>query len=182
MKILSSLLLATVVTLVPLHAYSERRDRAPENNNDSEQLSYEQDVTEHSVLHTILFYVPNRALDILDIFRLKIRVGPGIAAGARVTKAAQVFAGTYATAYVGLPGPRLSPLPRLPIGLESYNGAAVSVVEATVDGGIGPDYSDSEIGLGFQAAIIGFDFGFDPVEVVDLVAGVFTFDIREDDF
>lgn len=136
---------------------------------------------EGSFIGGVLLYLPNRIMDVFDIFRLRVRVGPGVAAGVRVTKVAQLYLGTYATVFAGLPGPRLSPSIPIPAGLESYNGAAVSLAEATVDGGIGPDYSSTEIGFGVQLGIIGFDFGVDPVEVADLAAGVLTIDLREDD-
>jgi hypothetical protein len=144
---------------------------AESNKNDS-----------HSTLHVIVCYIPNRIVDIFDIFRLRVRVGPGISAGIRATKVAQAFLGTHATIYAGLPGPRLRPFPKLPVGLESHNGATLSVADATVDGGIGPDYSSTEFGAGVQAAILGFDFGVDPVEIADLVTGIFTIDLRDDDF
>ena len=148
----------------------EQREEAEKDDPDS-----------HSFLVGALLYVPNRALDLLDIFRLRLRVGPGFAAGARVTKVAELYAGTYASIFAGLPGPRLRETPKLPVGLESHNGASASVVDATVDGGIGPDYSPSEIGAGFHLAILGIDFGVDPVEVLDFATGLFTIDIREDD-
>jgi hypothetical protein len=157
-------------------------DITNQKNNNGTVVVYEEDESEHSALHTAIFYLPNRILDVFDIFRLRIRVGPGVSAGARATKIAQVYAGSYASIYAGLPGPRLSRLPKLPIGLESHSGATISAVDVTVDGGIGPDYSDSEIGAGFQAGIIGLDFGIDPVEIAELFAGIFTFDLREDDF
>ncbi len=135
----------------------------------------------HSTLHKVVFYIPNRLFDVLDIFRLRVRVGPGISAGVRATKVAQAFVGTHATVYAGLPGPRLRRTPRLPVGLESHNGATLSLADATIDGGIGPNYSSSEIGVGAQIAIVGLDFGFDPVEIADFITGIFTVDIRTDD-
>lgn len=135
----------------------------------------------HSFLVGTLLYIPNRILDIFDIFRFRVRVGPGIAAGARVTQAASLYAGTYATVYAGLPGPRMRQTPKLPIGLESHSGATVSVVDATVDGGIGPDYSPTEVGGGLQLLIFGFDIGIDPVEIADFATGILTIDLRDDD-
>lgn len=142
----------------------------------------EEDDDHRSFLVGALLYIPNRILDVFDIFRLRVRVGPGIAVGARATEVASVYVGTYATLYAGLPGPRMRQMPKSPIGLESHTGATVSVADATVDGGIGPDYSPSEFGGGFQLGIIGIEFGVDPVELVDLVTGLVTVDIRDDDF
>jgi hypothetical protein len=136
---------------------------------------------DHSFLVGAALYVPNRVLDLLDIFRLRVRVGPGVAAGVRATEVASAYAGTYASVYAGLPGPRLRQTPKLPVGLESHNGVSASVFDATADGGIGPDYSSTEFGGGIQAGILGLDFGIDPVEIADFVVGIFTLDLREDD-
>ncbi len=56
--------------------------------------------------NAILWYVPNRVLDLLDIFRLRIRVGPGLAANFRITDYGAFYIGNYNSVYVGLPGPR----------------------------------------------------------------------------
>lgn len=136
---------------------------------------------EHGVLHVLLLYLPNRVLDILDVARLRVRVGPGMAADVRATKAGDLFLGTYTSLYAGLPGPRNRPTIKLPAGLESRNGAAVSVVDASVDGGIGPDYGAGEVGLGVQLLIVGVDAGVDPLELLDAVLGLLTLDIRGDD-
>lgn len=135
----------------------------------------------HSFLVGALLYIPNRVLDLFDIFRFRVRVGPGIAAGARVTEVVSLYAGTYATLYAGLPGPRMRQTPKLPIGFESLNGVSASVLDATVDGGIGPDYSPTEVGAGVQLAILGFDIGIDPVEIADFATGILTIDLRDDD-
>jgi len=94
----------------------------------------------HGVLHKIVMYIPNRVLDVFDIVRFRVRVGPGVAVDARATKVASAFVGSYASVYVGLPGPRNRPFPKLPIGFESRNGVQASVVDATVSGGVDPDY------------------------------------------
>ena len=47
--------------------------------------------------------------------------------------------------------------------------------------GAGPDYTRTECGLGFQALLIGLDVGVDPVEVMDLLLGLFLVDLRIDD-
>ncbi len=130
----------------------------------------------------ILMYIPNRVLDVLDIVRARVRFGPGIAFGARATEYADVFVGTYASVYVGLPGPRGRTLPRLPVGLESKTGAEVSVADVTLEGGLSPDYGMTECGVGFQAFLIGVDVGVDPFEILDLVVGLVTFDPMDDDF
>lgn len=135
----------------------------------------------HSTAHNILLYLPNRLFDLLDIVRLRARVGPGLAVGAHVSKLTDVFVGSYVSAYAGLPGPRLKHTVPFPIGLESHNGASISVVDATADVGIGPNYSPSEIGVSLHLAILGIDIGIDPYELIDFGTGLVGTDIREDD-
>lgn len=135
-----------------------------------------------SIASQILLYIPNRIFDVFDIVRVRARVGPGVAAGVRVTKYLQAYLGAYGAIYGGLPGPRLRTTPRSPIGLETNTGITLSVLDATIDGGFGPNYSPSEIGAGVQIGILGVDIGIDPVEILDLVAGILTLDIRDDDF
>jgi hypothetical protein len=170
---LSCLLLGLSV-LLSSSVIAEQKEEKPE-------VSKAKESEDHSFLVGAALYVPNRVLDLLDIFRLRVRVGPGVAAGVRATEVASAYAGTYASVYAGLPGPRLRQTPKLPVGLESHNGVSASVFDATADGGMGPDYSSTEFGGGVQAGILGLDFGIDPVEIADFVAGIFTLDIREDD-
>jgi len=42
-------------------------------------------------LMSIICYIPNRVFDILDIVRLRLRVGPGISVGVRATKPVSAF-------------------------------------------------------------------------------------------
>lgn len=135
----------------------------------------------HGVLHKVAFYIPNRLLDIFDIVRCRVRIGPGVAADVRATKVASAFVGTYATVYAGLPGPRNRPMPKLPIGFESRSGIQASVADVTADGGVGPDYGPTEIGAGAQILLVGADVGVEPLEILDLLAGFFFLDLRNDD-
>jgi hypothetical protein len=132
--------------------------------------------------HPILFYIPNRVFDVLDVVRLRVRVGPGMAVGARVTQAGEVLAGAYSSIFVGLRGPRGKPRIPWPLGVERYAGVEVSVAGPTADVEHGPDYGPLEVGLGGQAVILGGDVGIAPLEVLDLVTGFLLVDLRHDDF
>jgi hypothetical protein len=133
------------------------------------------------VLHRIVLYAPNRVLDVLDLVRLRARVGPGFAVGLRATELADVYLGSYAALYLGLPGPRGRRVPKLPVGFENHHGVEVGVVDASSGFAFGPGYTATEFGVGFQAAILGLDLGIDPFEIVDLAAGLLLFDPRGDD-
>ena len=148
----------------------------------SEEEEPSDERTEASLGAKLLFYIPNRVLDILDMVRVRLRVGPGLALDLRATEAADLFVGTYGSVYAGLPGPRMRRMPVLPVGIESRTGVEVSVADATTGLGVGPDYSPTEIGAGVQLLIVGADVGFDPMEIVDFIGGFFLWDPRRDDW
>ncbi len=135
----------------------------------------------HGWGHRLLFYLPNRLLDLADMFRFRLRVGPGLSADVRATIYAANFIGQHDTVYVGLPGPRRAPeLPRLS-GREALKGLMVMGVDATDATPHPPRYSDSEVTLGVQAGVAGLDLGLDPVELGDFLAGWLMFDVMGDD-
>jgi hypothetical protein len=129
-------------------------------------------------LMNILFYVPNRVFDILDIVRLRLRVGPGISVGVRATKPLTAFIGPHMTVWAGLPGPRGKPWIPLPVGFEARSGAQVSVVDLAKSGTY---YGPLEIGLEFQFFLLGPNVGVAPYELVDCLLGFFLIDIQNDD-
>ncbi len=133
--------------------------------------------------HRLLFWIPNRLFDLLDIVRLRVRVGPGISVSARATEAADVAIGTHLTVFVGLPGPRGERRISLPVGMEGYAGLELSVLETgNEDDGIGPRYGPTEIGAGAQVLLVGLDVGVEPYDALDFLAGILMFDPRGDDF
>jgi hypothetical protein len=136
---------------------------------------------QHSAIHKVALYIPNVILDLFDVVRLRVRVGPGIAADVRATELASVFVGSYDSVYVGLPGPRNRPKPKLPIGFENRHGVQVSVIDGTAEGNFGPDYGPTEIGVGVHLLIIGLDVGVEPLELLDFVTGLVFIDLRGDD-
>lgn len=142
---------------------------------DPTTVATEEKTPEHGLGHKLLFYLPNRFLDIFDFVRLRARIGPGLAVGARVTKPISVLFGGYASVYAGLPGPRMAPKIKLPVGIDNYAGLSFSFL------GFTPEYSPTEIGAGCQLFLVGADIGVDPIEIVDLALGFLFIDLRGDD-
>lgn len=130
--------------------------------------------------HKLLLYLPNRVCDVFDLVRARVRVGPGFAIGARVTRYVEISANAYASGFIGLHGPRIEPRIPWPIGLEGRAGVALIGDISTETGA--PTYGYGEIGLGFHVALLGLDVGADPVEALDLVLGFFFIDLTGDDF
>jgi hypothetical protein len=133
------------------------------------------------LVHGILLYIPNRIFDLLDIVRLRARVGPGLAFDIRATEALDFFLGAYVSFFIGIPGPRLEPVINWPFGMDSKNGAEISIIDASAEAGDEPQYGIAEFGIGAQVLIIGADVGVDPWEAVDFLAGIITIDPVHDD-
>lgn len=136
----------------------------------------------HGVGHALLLYLPNRIFDVFDIVRARVRIGPGFGVQVRATQVASVVLAAYSTVFVGLHGHRGEPSIPWPVGLEILAGAEVSVVGADADAGMGPNYGPVEIGLGLHAALVGFDVGVEPLEILDLVTGFLFIDLVGDDY
>lgn len=137
----------------------------------------------HGFGHRLLFWIPNRVFDVLDVVRLRVRVGPGISASVRATEVADVALGGHATLFAGLPGPRNSPQIAWPLGFETYAGIEVSVLDVgSEDDRTGPQYGPLEVGAGVQLLLVGLDAGVDPFDALDLVAGIVMLDPKGDDF
>lgn len=140
-----------------------------------------EDEEHHGIGSALLWYIPNRIDDVLDIVRARLRVGPGFEVGARVTQLVSFNLGGYTSIFVGLPGPRRERAINWPVGIESMAGAQLSVFDGTNWGGDAPHYGVLEIGLGMQLLLIGFDLGVDPWEAVDFVTGIVFIDPMDDD-
>ncbi len=156
---------------------------AAQEVSESEEPAAEAETREpRSLGRRLLFYIPNRIADVLDIVRARVRVGPGLAVSARATRPASIFFGGYTSAYIGLPGPRGKP--RFPpiLGAENYSGIQVSVVGHTTEGKYSPNYAAAEVGAGAQLLIVGVDAGVAPGEILDLLAGLILLDPRRDDY
>jgi hypothetical protein len=130
-------------------------------------------------LRRIVFWIPNRIFDLLDIVRLRVRLGLGLSAGVRATKPLSVAVGVHSTFFIGLFGPRGEPRIPWPFGFDNRAGAEVSVVD--VDAGE-VYYGLGEIGGDAHLFLIGLAVGVDVWEVLDFLVGIVTIDLQDDDF
>jgi len=129
----------------------------------------------HGILWPVLMYIPNRVIDIFDMARFGVDVGPGIGLDGQATDALQARAIAQTSVGAGLQSLRHSPIQT---GVQS----AISVGPVGGDGQVGGWYrSPTDIRLGAHAAIVGAHAAVDPVEIADLVLGFVFIDIRDDD-
>ena len=137
---------------------------------------------EAGVIGAIVFYVPNRVFDLMDIVRLRFRVGPGISAGVRCTRPLSAFVGLHSTVFVGLPGPRgpkrINRIP-FPFGLDLRAGAQVSLADASSGT---PYYDPLEVGFEVQPLLVGVNVGIGVFEIFDFFTGLVFIDLVGDDF
>lgn len=123
-------------------------------------------------LHTILYYVPNRALDFIDIGRASIGFGTGFGFNVRATELAEVGFGQYETTRFGMKG-RV-----LPVYEECIDEAGFAFL-GYVNGCLQRD--PTEVGADLHVGIIGAQVAVSLAEAVDFVAGILMIDLQGDD-
>lgn len=128
------------------------------------------------------WYVPNRVLDAADVVRARVKAGPGLGAGARVSDSFSFYAGRSHAAYVGFPGPRGKLGLRAPWGWENKRGLVVMGLDATDELPHAPVYERSEIGISLHLLLLGAELGVSPREFWDFWAGWVGLDPSNDDF
>ena len=122
----------------------------------------------------ILYWLPNRIADAIDIFRVDVGAGPAIGAVGRISKWGQF-------------GYRQMMPTSIRLGV--FGREAPYLVESSNEFGLGPFYEESkdrevcpgEVGIGADL-FLGAYMGICVEEVFDFVGGIFTLDMREDDW
>ncbi|MCX7625905.1 MAG: hypothetical protein N2Z21_06805 [Candidatus Sumerlaeaceae bacterium] len=124
------------------------------------------------VLHMLLYYVPNRVLDFVDIFRLSVGVGVGYGVNVRLTELAEVGLGNYESTRFGMKG-RI-----LPIYEENIDEAGVAFL-GFVNGCLQRD--PTEIGADLHVGVVGAQAAVSVAEAADFVVGFLMIDLQGDD-
>lgn len=129
---------------------------------------------EPTTLTKVLLYLPNRILDLIDIFRLDVGVGPSTGVVARVSSELQA-------------GYRTMHPASLRVG--TFGRDYPWMLETSSEFGVTPafvaskdrDICRSEIGAGLDVFIVGAYGGICLQEVFDFLAGIFLIDLNQDD-
>ncbi len=162
-------------TDIPLLAQETPQQTAPVPTGEQQSARSEKKRTKHP----ILMYLPNRIFDLLDIVRLRVRVGPGISAGVRATKPVSAFVGFHSALFAGLPGPRGKAEIPWPVGIEKRGGVQASVVDMSSKETY---YDPLEVGVEVHPLIVGLNIGIGVFEILDFAAGFLFIDLQNDDF
>jgi hypothetical protein len=128
-------------------------------------------------VHFLLMYLPNRVLDLFDVARAGVNVGPGLGGQVKVTDAAQAMYLSRTSVGVGLESLR-----HPPIYASAENAVGVGPLSADTNLGLGWYQSPTDVRLEAHPLIVGAHAAVDPVEIADFVLGFFGFDLREDDW
>ncbi len=150
----------------------------------------------------VLWYLPDRVLDIFDIVSFDVHLGFGIWVDAHATRALQVTAGFRTVGgfgwhdhrSLGIQTQSQAALNLLPFGAEGYSAmqAGTSGVRAGTWSEAGlhnpssrlyQDYKDYwAIGGGATAVVAGAEVDVHPIEIFDFLVGWFLFDPSNDGF
>jgi hypothetical protein len=120
----------------------------------------------------ILYYVPNRVLDLIDIARLNVGIGCGFGVNVRLTELAEIGFGQYQTTRFGMKG-RV-----LPVYEENIDEAGIAFL-GYVNGCLQRD--PTEVGADLHLGIIGAQAAISLAEAADFVAGIVLIDLQGDD-
>ncbi len=123
-------------------------------------------------LHTILYYVPNRVLDLVDICRVSIGFGCGFDVNVRLTELAEIGFGQYESIRFGHKG-RV-----MPVFEQNINEGGFAFL-GYVNGCLQRD--PTEIGADVFLGVIGVEVAASLAEAVDFLAGIVLLDPQGDD-
>ena len=176
------LLAAACSAPAPRVPYMDAEAKAAYSSESMHFAVLAEDEERDGLVHTLIFYIPNRIFDVFDIVRAHARLGPGFGIGGQITRMIGAHADWFTSVWIGLPGPRLEPKLPIPFGTDSAVRASVTFF-SEVGLGLGGDrsYGYGEVELEAQVALIGADVGIDVWEFVDLVLGLITLDPVGDD-
>jgi len=157
------------------------QEQASRDASSQTQADVQPDRPPRSIGHVLLLYVPNRIFDVFDVLRIRARIGPGLAAGLRVTEPLAFHAGAYKAFWLGVHGPRTKPKVSWPAGVEGRTGLELLTVGTVDETRHGPCYQWDEIGADVQALVAGAAVGVSVAEAFDLITGLLFIDISSDD-
>ena len=160
MRWLLTLALLVAASLVPCAARADEADE-PEGR---------------PFVASALLYLPNRLLDLGDLLRFGVDVGPGLGFDLQATQLVQVKLLSRFSLGVGYQTFR-----HLPVKASADAAFGVGPIGGSPAGGLGWYRSRSDVRIEFHLLVLGAHVAVDPVEWVDLPLGLFGLDPADDD-
>lgn len=127
-------------------------------------------------LVSALLYLPNRLLDVGDLFRFGLDAGPGLGFDLQVTRLLQ--AKLLSRFSIGL---GYQTLRHLPVKAAADASFGVGPIGGSPSGGLGWYRSPSDVRVEFHLLLVGAHLAVDPIEWLDLPLGLVGLDPAEDD-
>ena len=166
------LLVALLLTVAP--AFADNDDVAVSPKKPWGDFKVIEEQEGHSWWVDVLLWVPNRVMDLVDVFRVDAGVGPAYGAVIRVTK--------YGQAGVRIMSPAS-------VRIGDFGREVPFLYEESNEYGVTPYYTKSrdrkvctsEVGVGLDLLIVGAYTGICVEEAVDFIAGLFFIDLEHDD-
>ncbi len=152
----------------------EKSDTGKDSGGKEEETEAEE--TKGLPLLGILFYIPNRFLDLFDVARAGVEVGPGFGVDGEATEALQAGVMARVSAGVGL-----QTLRHLPVKASGESYAALGPVAADPTAGLAWYRNKWDVRLEAHVAIFGAHAAINPAEIADFFLGFLTIDIMDDD-
>lgn len=150
---------------------------APRLADDQPRPGHPVKITPRSTVTSVLLYAPSRVLDALDVVRAGAEVGPGFGFDAQITNAARLAYMGRTSAGIGV-----QTLRHLPIKAGFESDVDVGIPRGRSDEGLLAWHrSPADIRIDLHPLIAGAHVAFEPVELVDLIGGFFTLDLKDDD-
>ena len=168
----SSFLVGESVSVSATLPYQEQEAAAEQQETEPPPAEGKQ----RPIIVDILLYIPNRVLDLFDIPRLGVSVGPGLGVDLTATKALNVT--LMAKASVGL---GFQTFRHLPVEAAAYSAVGVGPLEAVADPGLAWYRSDLDFRAELHLLLIGAHVAVEVGEIFDFLAGILFFDPEEDD-
>ncbi len=131
---------------------------------------------DRSTAAALLLYLPNRVLDLLDVVRFGVNVGPGLGVDVQATDALRAAIISYVSVGIGY-----QTLRHLPIQVGPEASFGVGPLGAR-GGAILPWHrSGWDVRIELYLLLIGAHVAIEPMEVVDFVTGIIGIDVAGDD-
>jgi len=136
-----------------------------------------EDEDSRPVLLGVLLYLPNRVLDLFDIARAGVSVGPGIGVELTATRFLNLALMFKTSVGVGL-----QTLRHLPIEATAYTAVGAGPLVLALDPGLNWHRSMGDLRVDLHALLLGAHVALEPIEMLDFLVGFFGLDPADDDF
>ena len=159
---------------------AEAQEPPPKQDSKSQEAkpaAKEEEPEGRSLVHILLLYIPNRILDVFDIARFGVDVGPGFGIDLTATEFLRLgFLSRFSV------GAGLQTLRHMPVkgGAESYN--EIGPLSANTGFPISWYRNTWDLRVEAHVLLVGAHVAVNPAEILDAILGFTTFDLMNDDF